>query len=112
MPVVSCPSCGQQLQIAPNESDITVACARCSYRFVPSGRIPATQPQAAGFECPICHSPYPPYYKTRATTAAWILFVVLILGACTIPFCWIPLVFMRERMTVCSSCGTGLGVAV
>lgn len=49
------------------------------------------------------------YHVTKISTGGWILFVVLLLGVCTLPICWIPLLAMKDRGKQCPQCHTLVG---
>lgn len=42
---------------------------------------------------------------SRVSTGGWILFIFLTLACVTIPFCWIPLVTMKDKRVACPNCG-------
>jgi hypothetical protein len=69
------------------------------------------QPGASGgnFCCPFCRSTWAPRVTSKATGGAWVLFVLMLCGICTAPFCWLPLVVMREESRSCTACGVKLG---
>jgi DNA-directed RNA polymerase subunit RPC12/RpoP len=60
------------------------------------------------FRCPYCGSDAPPSRRSQVSTVGWVLFIILLLGLCTAPFCWIGLL-IREDYRVCGDCGTRLG---
>jgi lipopolysaccharide-induced tumor necrosis factor-alpha factor len=58
------------------------------------------------FECPYCHTTYPPVTRSQISTAGWIVFVILLLFC--LPLCFIGL-FIKEEYRVCSECGNRIG---
>lgn len=59
-------------------------------------------------QCRVCGHYGLARMESRATTAAWILTVGLGVTICGLLFCWIPLLFMRERFAICANCRTRL----
>ncbi|WP_437591478.1 LITAF-like zinc ribbon domain-containing protein [Sorangium sp. So ce1000] len=63
------------------------------------------QPVQQVWVCPRCRVPgtYPVEHQ-KASGAAWVIFFACIIFCITIPFCWLPLVLMKERRLLCSHC--------
>lgn len=57
------------------------------------------------FHCPYCDSSIPPYEYTRTRFTAWWLMVLMFSTCILIPFCWLPLVLMRDHYHRCRTCG-------
>ncbi len=55
-------------------------------------------------ECRACGSPEPPLRRERISEGGWIVFGVLACFPCCWPFCWIPLITMKEDYLVCYEC--------
>lgn len=124
MPIATaCPQCRQPLTAPDDSQGKQLRCPKCNGVFIVNhpGSLEATAvPQAAPvvslapgqhgvFTCPYCRATVPPIVSSKVTTTAVVLCVILALGICTLPFCWIPLVFMKEDVRNCGSCGIKLG---
>ena len=59
--------------------------------------------------CPYCHYTGHSRRMTRAATAGWVCFVILIITVVFIPICWVPLLMFRDLYLVCGRCGLELG---
>jgi hypothetical protein len=74
-----------------------------SYPLAPAPPVgPSPTAQLGMVRCPVCGSVGPPYYKSKVSTAGWIVFVLLLVLFCW-PLCWIGLL-MKENYAVCSTC--------
>jgi hypothetical protein len=113
MPYVDCPGCGRSIEVYDHEFDGRVfECAQCGSKFVPVQpappvQVPAYLGRSVGFDCPFCHSDFPPGVRREITGGAWVLFAVLFF-LCLWPICWVPLVVMRRERRYCQSCGVHL----
>lgn len=58
--------------------------------------------------CPHCHRSGQVQTTTKLSTNGMLLFLFLLLFCITLPFCWIPLVTMRDTKTYCPNCLTQL----
>lgn len=127
----ACPKCRQPMSTEDGRAGTAGRCPKCGQLFtvpgLPVAVIAAPEPVVTawvdrdreddreddrvgvGFRCPFCRSPGRPGSGSRATTGAWILAVLCFFSLCLIPFCWLPLLVMRERWRVCKSCGVKLG---
>lgn len=119
MPVVACPACSTKLSLPDNApSNQMFQCPKCKQPIGLNGPpaaapIPAAMPMAApmtgGFRCPYCQAAARPRIEQKITQAGWVVFTILILSVIGIPFCWIPLIGMKEEVRSCSQCGMKLG---
>ncbi len=57
--------------------------------------------------CRACGYAGPAYVATKTSSGGWVLFVVLFLILCW-PLCWIPLVAMKDRLSLCAHCKVAL----
>ncbi len=110
VPFVRCPACLRRIEVFDHEFGGAFECAACNARFVPTrpaaeAAAPAPRP---GFDCPFCHSDFPPGVRRQITGAAWVVFVLLLLSCAGALFCWLPLVLMRQERRYCQSCGVHL----
>jgi hypothetical protein len=63
------------------------------------------------WSCRHCGHAGTPLRESKATTAAWIVALVLSLSCVGLLFCWVPLVTMKQTTTLCPRCRTPAGTA-
>ena len=63
-------------------------------------------PQAPLFCCRVCGHQGQATTTDKASTAAWILALVLTLSCVGTLFCWVPLVTMRDKRLSCPRCSS------
>ena len=68
--------------------------------------VPAAPMMAAAppFQCKACGHVGQAMIASKISTGGWILFAILLLACVTTPFCWIPLVAMKDRHPECPRC--------
>jgi len=112
----ACPGCGRIIPLRSEEANWTIECAACDTRFVPATglRFPPkpiqeSRPSPPSFACPYCRTTSLPRIDHQVSQAGWVTFLVLFMGLCTLPVCWVPLLFMKDEIRRCVRCGMRLG---
>jgi hypothetical protein len=59
------------------------------------------RPQAAGYRCPYCQSPAPPFAMQKISDAGWIVFAVMLIFC--FPLFWVGLLMKQDEL-FCSTC--------
>jgi predicted Zn finger-like uncharacterized protein len=131
---ILCPGCGQKLQIPtppPNKTvlgvledpPIKTEIAESPLPVPPPPpemlyQVPPLEPaythESARAEpqfcCPFCKADMIPLRRSRVSQAGWLtFFILLMIVFCGWPFCWIPLLVMRDQFRQCAYCGMELG---
>lgn len=56
------------------------------------------------FQCRACGHVGQAKQAGKTSTAGWILFVVMLCACVTTPFCWVPLLALRDKHLECPRC--------
>lgn len=92
----------------PQESSLTPGYAT-ALGYDPVTLLPTANPSAPPWACSYCGYQGHPDRASKVSTAGWVLFIVMGLACLTLPFCWVPLVCLKDHTTLCPRCHTPFG---